>query len=375
MSKTAIFAVASVAALLIAPATAGLQDVSGIKGGTTSGSGWQAVLNDIPVDADTALTIAAVASSEIGATVNDPLRLAKEAIAQELALMSDGDRIEASGKTGRVFEKSVRDTYLATVAKSGSFADEPIMGSRVSGGNSRIRTAFAQPSQTADEATRIAANYRLSGPPTIEPSRNTNDNLLLAALQPRQGLALGYAASGEEKNRGRAASLFEKVLKDQPEAFVPPIGEDDHEWAAKVLPKSSFTEKEQACLARGIYFEARGESTDGQAAVAQVMLNRVRNPSFPDTICGVVYQNQHWRNRCQFSFACDGIKDRIADKKSYARAEKVAHDVTYGKTWLTAVGSSTHYHANYVHPRWANAMEKVDRIGKHIFYRTYNGGW
>ncbi|WP_040488966.1 cell wall hydrolase [Fulvimarina pelagi] len=375
MSKTAIFAVASVAAMLIAPATAGLQDVTAVNGGTVSGSGWQAVLNDIPVDADTARQIADIASSDIGLSVTDPLRVAKEAIAQELALMSDADRIESSGKTGRVFEKTVRDSYLATVAASGSFADEPIMGSRVAGGNARIRTAFAQPSQTLDEASRIAANYRLSGPPSIEASENTNDKLLLAALQPSQGLALGYASSGEGRNSGRAASLFEKVLKDQPEAFVPPIGEEDHAWAAKVLPKSSFTDKEQECLARGIYFEARGESEEGQAAVAQVMLNRVRNPSFPDTICGVVYQNQHWRNRCQFSFACDGIKDRIADKKSYTRAEKVAEAVTHGETWLTEVGSSTHYHANYVRPRWASAMEKVDKIGKHIFYRTYNGGW
>ncbi|MDY8110419.1 cell wall hydrolase [Fulvimarina sp. 2208YS6-2-32] len=352
-----------------------MQDVSAIKGGTVEGSGWHAVLADAPVTAGTAFGIGLVASSSVGATVADPMRLAKEAIAQELALLSDSDRIETSGKSGRVFEESVRDVYLATVARSGSLADEPVMGSRVAGGTARIRTAFAKPTQTPDEAFRVAANFQLSGPPKFPDGGTTNDKLLLASLQPSQGLALGYASTEAGPDGGRAASLFEKVLKDQPEAFVPPIADDDHAWAAKTLPRSSFSAKEQECLANGIYFEARGEITEGQAAVAQVILNRVRNPSYPNTICGVVYQNQHWRNRCQFSFACDGIKDRISDRKSFVRAEKVAKDVTYGKTWLTAVGSSTHYHANYVNPRWASAMEKVDQIGKHIFYRTFNGGW
>ncbi|WP_158555059.1 cell wall hydrolase [Fulvimarina endophytica] len=375
MSKTTMFAAVSVAALLVAPNAVGLQDVSGVTGGSVNGSGWQAVLNDVPATATEIAEIGRVASSAIGASVTDPLLVAKEAIAQELALMGDGDRVESSGKSGRVFEQSVRDSYRATVAKSGSFSDEPIIGSRVAGGGARIRTAFAKPAQTQEEAFRVAANFQLSGPPKFPGEATTNEKLLLASLQPNQSMALGYASASTEPGKGRASSLFEKVLKDQPEAFIPPIGDDDHEWAAHTLPKSSFTEKEQTCLANGIYFEARGESIEGQEAVAQVMLNRVRNPAFPDTICGVVYQNQNWRNRCQFSFACDGIKDRISDKGAFKRAQKVAEDVTYGRSWLTAVGSSTHYHANYVHPRWAGAMEKVDTIGKHIFYRTYNGGW
>ncbi|MCG6116568.1 MAG: cell wall hydrolase, partial [Mesorhizobium sp.] len=158
-------------------------------------------------------------------------------------------------------------------------------------------------------------------------------------------------------------------------SFVPPIGENDHAWAATPLPAASFGAAEQKCLATGIYFEARGESEDGQAAVAQVILNRVRNPTYPDTICGVVYQNRTWRNRCQFSFACDGRPDRITNKRAYERAERIAMEVTTGQTWLSDVGSATHYHATYVRPRWARTMEKVDKIGLHVFYRTYNGGW
>ena len=146
-------------------------------------------------------------------------------------------------------------------------------------------------------------------------------------------------------------------------------------WAATPLPAAAFAEDEQTCLANGIYFEARGEKKEGQAAVAQVILNRVRNPAYPETICGVVYQNQSWKNRCQFSFACDGIKDRITDRRAYATAELIGHQVTNGEIWLSSVGSATNYHATYVSPRWAQAMKRVDKIGRHIFYRTINGGW
>ncbi|HMB47982.1 MAG TPA: cell wall hydrolase [Afifellaceae bacterium] len=149
----------------------------------------------------------------------------------------------------------------------------------------------------------------------------------------------------------------------------------DHEWAANVLSTSVFKESQQACLARGIYFEARGESVRGQAAVAQVILNRVKNPAYPATICGVVYQNKKWRNRCQFSFACDGVRDRIRSTKHYKTAQYVARETTAGNIWLPEVGDATHYHATYVHPRWARKLKKTDRIGSHIFYRTKNGGW
>ncbi|MYZ48326.1 cell wall hydrolase [Rhizobiales bacterium L72] len=148
-----------------------------------------------------------------------------------------------------------------------------------------------------------------------------------------------------------------------------------HAWADNPLPDSVFDDSEQDCLARAIYFEARGESQLGQAAVAQVVLNRVKNPTYPESVCGVVYQNQNWRGRCQFSFACDGIKDRIRSPFAWLRAKKIARDVTNGKVWLDEIADSTHYHADYVKPRWARAMKKVDTIGRHVFYRTYGGGW
>jgi len=148
-----------------------------------------------------------------------------------------------------------------------------------------------------------------------------------------------------------------------------------HPWVQNPLPASVFLPEQQKCLAEGIYFEARGEPEAGQAAVAQVILNRVRNPTYPKTVCGVVYQNEKWRNRCQFSFACDGRAERIQSQRAWRMAERIALDVTEGRLWLDDVGDSTHYHANYVSPRWGRKMIKVDRVGAHIFYRTRYGGW
>jgi spore germination cell wall hydrolase CwlJ-like protein len=189
-------------------------------------------------------------------------------------------------------------------------------------------------------------------------------------------LATAYAPPGPDYS---TASPFASLIREEHDVasgrFIPPIAAGDHAWMSKPLPPEVFSAKEQACLARGIYFEARGEDLKGQAAVAQVILNRVRNPAYPGTICGVVYQNDHMRNRCQFSFACDGRKDRIRSPQHYRIAEDIAMAVTAGKIFLPEVASSTHYYAQYVSPRWARSMEKMKKIGLHIFYRTYGGGW
>ncbi|MEL6751247.1 MAG: cell wall hydrolase, partial [Pseudomonadota bacterium] len=121
-----------------------------------------------------------------------------------------------------------------------------------------------------------------------------------------QSVAVAYAP--QEKT---VASAFTALLSKGSTGKIR-LGKGDHKWAAKKLPASSRTAKQRRCLANGIYFEARGESVQGQKAVAQVILNRVKNPAYPNSICGVVYQNKHMRNACQFSFACDGIRDRVS---------------------------------------------------------------
>jgi len=89
----------------------------------------------------------------------------------------------------------------------------------------------------------------------------------------------------------------------------------------------------------------------------------------------VVYQNKHRHMACQFTFACDNYAEVIREPDMWDRAKKIAKAMLDGQIWLPEVGSSTHYHATYVHPRWARAMEKMKKIGRHIFYRTYGGSW
>ncbi|WP_173934378.1 cell wall hydrolase [Chelativorans sp. Marseille-P2723] len=129
------------------------------------------------------------------------------------------------------------------------------------------------------------------------------------------------------------------------------------------------------CLATAIYFEARGEPVSGQNAVAKVILNRVKSQFYPDTVCDVVYQNSHRRNACQFSFACDGSGNPITDPEAYKKAEAIARkifacDDRGCPEVLRPIQRSTHYHADYVSPRWAKKLEKTGKIGRHIFYYT-----
>jgi hypothetical protein len=103
----------------------------------------------------------------------------------------------------------------------------------------------------------------------------------------------------------------------------------------------------EICLAEAIYFEARGEAVRGQMAVAQVVLNRVFSGKYPNTVCGVVYQNAHRRLHCQFTFACDGIPDIVREPDMWERAQTIAAEMLDGKLWLPEVGKATHYHASW----------------------------
>ncbi|WP_420800588.1 cell wall hydrolase [Polycladidibacter stylochi] len=148
-----------------------------------------------------------------------------------------------------------------------------------------------------------------------------------------------------------------------------------HWWYLKRLPASVNDAKQLRCLAEAIYFEARSEPRNGQIAVAQVVLNRVKNPAYPNNICDVVYQNKHQLNACQFSFACDGYPEIIYNRKSWAKAQRLAKLAANGEVSAPSVGAATHYHAVYVNPKWASSMKKQKQIGLHIFYKTYGGGW
>jgi spore germination cell wall hydrolase CwlJ-like protein len=234
------------------------------------------------------------------------------------------------------------------------------------------RMAFAKPKIQGKEIEIATAFYKKK---PVHTNRGLSPMIAsLVTNDKADVLATAYARVEPDYAR---ESPFDSILKPKAELgrFIPEISPEDHAWAATALPAGVFSAKEQKCLAEGIYFEARGEEVKGQAAVAQVILNRVRNPTYPKTICGVVYQNENWRNRCQFSFACDRIPDLILSPWHWKTAKEIAMAVTAGKIWFDDVGSSTHYHATYVKPPWGRTMKRVAKIGKHIFYRTYGGGW
>lgn len=135
--------------------------------------------------------------------------------------------------------------------------------------------------------------------------------------------------------------------------------------------QAEFEDRERRCLATALYFEARGEPVRGQIAVGQVILNRVRSPAFPQTICGVVYQGQ-MKPGCQFSFACDGKTDTPRNDAQWSLAQDLAKQIMAGEHWLPEIGYSTYFHANYVSPYWRGGMSRIDRIGRHIFYKKRN---
>jgi spore germination cell wall hydrolase CwlJ-like protein len=126
------------------------------------------------------------------------------------------------------------------------------------------------------------------------------------------------------------------------------------------------------CLSQAVYYEAATEGVDGERAVAQVVLNRMRHPGFPSTVCGVVYQGSELSTGCQFTFTCDGSLARTPAPALWAQARRVAMDALAGKVFAP-VGHATHYHADYVLPYWADSLAKQVQIGHHIFYRL-NGG-
>ena len=127
------------------------------------------------------------------------------------------------------------------------------------------------------------------------------------------------------------------------------------------------------CLTSAVYYEAGQESDAGQRAVAQVVLNRVRHPAFPNSVCGVVYQGSTRQTGCQFTFTCDGSLARGAMPDAWDRARRNARAMLDGAVYAP-VGNATHYHADYVVPYWASSLVKTQVVGAHLFYR-WAGGW
>ncbi|MEO0636048.1 MAG: cell wall hydrolase [Pseudomonadota bacterium] len=338
-------------------ATFDLRDIDSTSTGSITGKTGRALAIDGPGEG--AIAIQGVAGSELGPQrANDAIK---------------GDRV-----IQRLQDQAPPVFRAGSLIKSASLLGGPDEAASIAAHfvpDASVKTIAGKTGQSlsADEKIEVASTFHVKEAP-IQRAREAVPTMLASLVTgPGDGYTLGYAPEPDYAQD----SPFDAILVEpaKPKRFVPPAGKRDHGWVKNPLPVHTFTDKEQKCLAEGIYFEARGEPIRGQAAVAQVILNRVRNPAFPATVCGVVYQNRNWRNRCQFSFACDRIRDRIRNRKLYNDIVEVASATTSGKIWLSEVGSSTHYHATYVRPRWARKMTRLTRIGKHIFYRSINGGW
>ncbi len=149
------------------------------------------------------------------------------------------------------------------------------------------------------------------------------------------------------------------------------LGGGKPDYASLIDPKDSA--RQMRCLAEAIYFESRSEPETGQAAVAQVVLNRVRSGIYPTTVCGVVYQDRNRPFACQFSFACEGKSLRIEEPGPWAVATRIAEEVVGGRNYNPDIAEAVNYHAAYVAPFWTGYLKRVDRIGLHIFYAMRDG--
>lgn len=134
------------------------------------------------------------------------------------------------------------------------------------------------------------------------------------------------------------------------------------QWLGKGLAEAT------TCLAQAVYYEAAGEPIAGQRAVAQVVLNRLRNPHYPKTICEVIYQGADKSTGCQFSFACDGSVAHVPTAEGWRIASAIATSALNGMVSVRA-GQATHYHSLAVYPAWAPQLAKIGIIGGHVFYR------
>ena len=155
----------------------------------------------------------------------------------------------------------------------------------------------------------------------------------------------------------------------------------DYDYDLSMHGESFLMTQDTYCMALNIYHESRSENLAGKFAVADVVMNRVNNRSYPDSVCGVIYDAElkpSWkdpakevpvRNRCQFSWYCDGKSDDPIEEDAWNESILVAHQSIYEGRMLGLTEGATHYHTTYVEPYWASSLDLVGHIGSHIFYR------
>ncbi|MFT7060567.1 MAG: spore germination cell wall hydrolase CwlJ-like protein [Pseudorhodobacter sp.] len=184
--------------------------------------------------------------------------------------------------------------------------------------------------------------------------------------QSNAGTASLSALIGAERNAFATMSSASLTAPVQSTNANPIAVKYNKDWiAGQPIAKGGA---EWACLAKALYFEARGETVKGQFAVAEVILNRVDNRRYPNSICGVVNQGTGRKHACQFSFTCDGVSDKVREQGAYERAAKIAKLMISGAPRDLTKGA-THFHTSQVRPRWARKFPRTAQIGAHMFYR------
>lgn len=203
----------------------------------------------------------------------------------------------------------------------------------------------------------------LIGDVETSPAIPAAEQLSLRGPLPADGASLTHSAGGTEK-----VSMPLPTVGPEPAPAVAQV--------RKVTPARPFHaagSSDLECLTQAVYFEARGETKAGQAAVAQVVLNRVRHPAFPNSVCGVVFQGSHRSKGCQFSFACNGAMKARRESGAWRDARQIASRALSGFV-MAEVGSATHFHTTHVRPNWGPQLARVTQVGLHVFYRLGRGG-
>lgn len=214
--------------------------------------------------------------------------------------------------------------------------------------------------------------YKPGEAPTLIPSSKIDPDIKLSALTPSADLPDYKRGDDSEKDHVAKPGVTNETIA--PKGEVTGEGRRPRTPAERLGLSGANRAKQERCLANAIYFESRGEPERGQMAVAQVVMNRVFSPYYPLTVCGVVYQNAHKHNACQFTFACDNVRDVVTEPEAWERAKRISRDTLDGKLWLPEIGKATHYHATYVSPWWKRTMNKYKTLGIHIFYRPKRWG-
>jgi len=261
---------------------------------------------------------------------------------------------------------------LVGAAALGSCVGLAIGGAYLAGGLARATLVHAQIQRLAGAASAGFSETALHA------ATGDGDAGVLAIARQHDPLAVPDP-TGQDR---QVAALLERLQERRDaRAAAPATPAADHPPVIKValahskimgaqpfhLRGALDQSRDLECLTQAVYYEARGESEAGQKAVAQVILNRVRHPAFPKTICGVVFQGVA-TGGCQFSFACDGQPHHPLDNPAWRRAEAVAADALDGQV-MSQVGDATHFHVARTRQDWSSSLLKVAQIGAHVFYR------